>query len=402
MTGNTPSAQIAARRDYAGPAFLAQGFRPFFLGAGLWAVLALALWLAEWLGLLPAVQSLDAGWHAHEMIFGFAAAAMGGFLLTAIPNWTGRLPVRGKTLAALALLWLAGRIVMLSAGIFGPVMTGIIDSAYLVALALAVWREIIIGQNWRNAVVALIISLLASANIAWHILAALPGMDTTLAERAGIAVLVSALTLIGGRITPSFTRNALARRGDKRLPAPMSRFDRITLVLTAFAGVSWTFWPHSQVTGGLALIACVLNLARLGRWRTLAILDQPMVWVLHLGYLWIGLGFGLLSANILGGLVPQSAAIHAFTAGAFGTMILGVMTRASRGHSGLAVTAGAVETVIYVAVGLSAILRIAAATTNQIMLYQLSGVLWILAFGSFVIAYWKILTTNVRARQRPS
>ena len=401
MTGKapSPSAQILARRDYAGPAFLAQGFRPFFLGAGIWAVLALATWLTEWLGLLPPVMFLDVHWHAHEMIFGFGAAAMAGFLLTAIPNWTGRLPVRGAPLALLALLWLAGRLAMLGRGAIGPGLAGAIDSAFLIVLALAVWREIIAGKNWRNLKTAAAVSILAAANIAWHAVAAHPGLDTLLPERLAIITLVSLLALIGGRITPSFTRNVLARRGTGRLPAPFSGLDRAALVMTVLAGASWTVAPGARITGALAVIACVLNLVRLGRWRTLDVLEEPMLWVLHLGYAWIGAGFALIAAHGLAGLVPQSAAIHAFTAGGFGTMMLGVMTRAARGHSGLKLQAGAIEPLIYAAVSLSAVLRIAAAASNRVVFYQASGLLWVLAFGLFVIAYWTILTTNMRLRQ---
>ncbi len=393
------AARLAARRDYAGPAFLAQGFRPFFLGAGLWAVLALALWLGEWLGLLPPILFLDAHWHAHEMIFGFGAAAMAGFLLTAIPNWTGRLPVRGTPLALLALLWLAGRIAMLSQGTSGLVMTGFVDSAFLVVLALAVWREIIAGKNWRNLKTAAAVSLLALANMAWHMVAAHPTLDSLMPERLAVMTLVSLLALIGGRITPSFTRNVLARRGATRLPAPFSTLDRAALLMTVLAGASWTLAPNNRVTGALALLAFALNLARLARWRTLAVLDAPMLWVLHLGYGWVSTGFALIAMHDLGGWIPQSAATHAFTAGAFGTMMLGVMTRAARGHSGLKVQAGATETLIYAAVSLSAVLRIAAAISNQITLYQASGLLWVFAYGVFVIAYWKILTTDMRVRR---
>lgn len=390
------SSRIAARRDYAGPDFLSQGFRPFFLGAGIWAVFSVTLWLCEWLGILPPVMVLSTNWHAHEMIFGFAGAAMGGFILTAIPNWTSRLPVRGLSLGLLALLWLAGRVVMLMPDVLGPIGTGIIDSSYLIVLCAAIWREIIAGRNWRNIKTAAVISTLAVANVLYHWQFASPSADTTLAERMGVMVLVTLIALIGGRIIPSFTRNVLNRRGADKLPSPVSNTDRFTLVMTVFTGIAWTFYPLSLLAGGLTLIASALHFERLTRWRGLAILDEPMLWVMHVGYLWIGIGFGLLSAHIFLGLVPQSAAVHAFTAGAFSTMILGVMSRASRGHSGLPLKADLPNTLMYVAITIAALLRVGGSITSMPLYYSLSGMFWVLAFGIFVIAYWKILTTNLR------
>ncbi len=396
----TSASRIAARRDYNGPVFLSQGFRPFFLGAGLWAALAVALWLGEWLGLLPPLMVLSAGWHAHEMIFGFAGASIGGFILTAIPNWTGRLPVRGAGLGGLVLLWLGGRVAMVSTDILGSIGAGIIDSAYLIILSLVIWREIIAGRNWRNAKVAATISLLAAANILFHWLSAQNYGDTALAERLGVAVLIVLIALIGGRVIPSFTRNTLARRGDPKLPSPVSNTDRFTLIVTTITGISWVLYPESLLCGGLALISSALHLERLTRWRGLAVLGEPMLWVLHLGYLWISIGFGLLAAHVFLNLVPQSSAIHAFTAGAFGTMILAIMTRASRGHSGLPLTADRTTTSIYGFVTLAAIFRVTGSLTNMPLYYGFSGMFWILAFAVFVIAYWKVLTTDLRAQKR--
>ena len=395
---SNPPPRIAARRDYAGPAFFSQGFRPFFLGAGIWAVLAVTIWLCEWLGILPPVMVLSTNWHAHEMIFGFAGAAMGGFILTAIPNWTSRLPVRGLPLGILALLWLAGRVVMLMPDVLGPVGTGLIDSAYLVVLGAAIWREIIAGKNWRNLKTAALITLLAAANILFHWQYASTTADTTLAERMGVMVLVTLIALIGGRIIPSFTRNVLNRRGEDKLPSPVTNTDRFTLVVTVLTAIVWVLFPLSLLAGGLTLVASALHFERLSRWRGLAILDEPMLWVLHVGYLWIGIGFGLLSAHIFLGLVPQSAAVHAFTAGAFSAMILGVMSRASRGHSGLPLKADLPNTLIYVAITIAALLRVGGSITNMPIYYSLSGVFWVLAFGIFILAYWKILTKNLRIK----
>jgi uncharacterized protein involved in response to NO len=341
---------------------------------------------------------LNANWHTHEMLFGFAASAMAGFILTAIPNWTGRLPVRGPALGLLAALWLAGRIAMLTASELGPIATTAIDSLFLLALSAAIWREIIAGKNWRNAKVALIISTLAAANLLFHWQYAQASADTTLAERMGVMVLVMLIALIGGRIIPSFTRNILARRGDAKLPSPVSNTDRFTLVMTALTGIAWTFYPQSLLSGGLTLIACALHFERLTRWRGLAVLNEPMLWVLHVAYLWISIGFGLLSAHIFLNFVPQSAAIHAFTVGGFSTMILAVMSRASRGHSGLPLIADRPTSMMFGAITIAAVLRVTASITSQPVYYSASGVFWVLAFGLFVIAYWPVLTKTFRTR----
>jgi uncharacterized protein involved in response to NO len=394
---SNPPRRIAARRDYHGPAFLAQGFRPFFLGAGIWAVVALSLWLGEWLGILPPSMALTASWHAHEMLFGFASAAMGGFLLTAIPNWTGRLPVRGLWLGMLALFWLAGRLVMLMTTILDPLAVSIVDSLFLVLLSIAVWREIIAGKNWRNIKTALAITLLAIANILFHWQSAQTTADTALAERMGVMVLIALMALIGGRIIPSFTRNVLRRRGADKLPAVANNLDRACLAFTVITAFGWTFYPQNLLVGVLTLIAALLHFVRLGRWRGLAILNEPILWVMHLGYLWISIGFGLLGMHIVLNLVPQSAGIHALTAGAFGTMILGVMSRATRGHSGAPLIADGATTTMYIAVSLAALVRVIGSITNVPLYYAFSGGFWVLAFGIFVIAYWKMLTSNMRA-----
>ncbi len=383
---------IDARRDYAGPLFFSQGFRPFFLGAALWAIAALVLWLASWLGFPFAGLYVDADWHIHEMIFGFAAAAMAGFLLTAIPNWTGRLPVRGLSLAVLALLWLAGRAAMLLEPMLGLELAAGIDSAFLVLFTAAILREIIVGRNWRNLKIVAIVAGLAVANIAFHLesLGILPA--TGMAMRGAVSLLVLLVSLIGGRIVPSFTRNALRQRGSTILPSGFTNTDRFTLVMTLTTGISFTMVPNSLLTAALALICSALHLERLTRWRGLHVLHEPMLWILHVAYLWIAVGFALLASNLFLDFPAQSAAIHAFTTGAFSSMILAVMTRASRGHTGRPLQADWSALVMYCAITLAAISRVAGSVFAGLIYHQIATVFWVVAFGLFVITYWSVLT----------
>ena len=199
----------ADRRAYRGPALFSFGFRPFFLSAGVWAALTVPLWLTARIGLMPP-SGIDRVWHAHEMLFGYLAAVVAGFLLTAVPNWTGRIPVLGRPLAALWALWLAGRLAMVTPWALSPWAWGL-DSLFLLVFAGVIWREILSGRNWRNLGVAAMVSLLALAHLAFHLL---PEASVPAAERAAVALAATLIALIGGRVTPSFTRNWLAPRGE--------------------------------------------------------------------------------------------------------------------------------------------------------------------------------------------
>ncbi|VAV91151.1 NnrS protein involved in response to NO [hydrothermal vent metagenome] len=383
--------KINQRRQYKGPVFFSQGFRPLFLGAALWAILAIVLWLASWLGSPLFGLAVDANWHIHEMLFGFAPAAVCGFLLTAIPNWTGRLPVRGVLLMLLSAFWLAGRIAMLMQPILGQTVSAGIDVVFLLALSLAVFREIIAGRNWKNLKIAFILAGLTLANIWFHLETAGIVYANEYGVRAAVSLLVLLIALIGGRIIPSFTRNTLKKRGATALPAPFSNSDRFTLVATLITGISFTFIPNSLLTAALALVCSILHFERLTRWRGLHVLFEPMLWVLHLAYLWIGIGFALMASSLFLQAPTMSAAIHAFTTGAFASMILAVMTRASRGHTGRALVANLWTTAIYISISLAAILRVLGSIFAGSLYHQMASVFWVAAFGIFVIAYWPVL-----------
>jgi uncharacterized protein involved in response to NO len=351
-----------------------RGFRPFFLLGAAWAAIAVPVWLAAYAhgyalrGALPPMF-----WHAHEMVYGFGMAVVAGFLLTAIPNWTGRLPVRGWMLGALAALWLAGRVAMLVPG------AAPLDLAFPAVLAAVVAREILAGRNWRNLPMLAALALLLAGNVLFHL-----GVYAGL--RLGIATLLMLIALVGGRIVPSFTRNWMTKfRRGALLPAPEGMLDRAALVMTLFALAAWVLdWATLPLA-----VAGVALAARLARWRGIATWREPLLFVLHAGYGWLALGLVLLGLG-------APAALHALTVGAVGTMTLAVMTRASLGHSGRALAADRSTIAIYLLISAAALLRIAGY--QSVLVVSLSGLAWSAAFGLFVLHYGCIL---VDAGQKP-
>ncbi len=388
------SAKILARREYVGPAFLSGAFRPFFLGASVWAVVSIAYWLVQYNGWMVAPDSiLGRDWHIHEMIFGFAGAALAGFILTAVPNWTGRLPVRGWPLGGLASLWLLGRLVMLS----GMPILMLLDVVFLFVLTGVVAREIIGGRNKRNLVVAGMIALMATANLLTHLeRLEVFNMDGH-SWRFALAVLLSLLSLIGGRVTPSFTRNVLAKQNvadmdgkamQSKMPAkPGGNIDKAVMLFSAIALLVWVFLPEFQVTGILLCLAGLGQAFRLYRWQGLQVLNQSIIIVLHIAYAWLALGLGLLGLSILWDGLLAADAIHGLTIGSAGIMIAAMMSRASFGHSGLPMKAGWALSSVYILVGAAVLLRLAAAFMSAQMMVNLAGFTWIIAFTLFVIVF---------------
>lgn len=376
------------------PVFLSQGFRPFFLAAGLWAMAALALWilmLAEGTALPSRFDPL--AWHAHEMLFGFVMAAVAGFLLTAIPNWTQRLPVSGGPLAGLAALWLLGRIACLVSAFLPPWLAIVMDLSFPVTLVGVVAREIIAGRNWRNLPMVAPVTVLGIANLLMHLEAVGVAVPSGLGWRIGLAAVIVLVSVVAGRIIPSFTRNWLAKRPGAALPAAHSRIDRVGLGVLHAGLFAWAFFPSLPAVGLLLLLGAALNVWRLLRWRGLATAAEPLLLILHIGYLWLVLGVALLGAAMLDADLPPSAAIHALTAGAIGTMILAVMTRVARGHTGRDLSADRATALIYGLVILAAITRIAAAfaVAWTLPLLMVSAGFWIAAFGGFLLYYGPML-----------
>ena len=383
------------------PAFLTQGFRPFFLAAGLWAAVALALWIVMFVTGSAVPSRFDPlTWHIHEMLFGFVMAAIAGFLLTAIPNWTGRLPVRGGPLALLAGLWLLGRIACLLSELVPAWIAIAADLAFPVALAGVVAREIVTGRNWRNLALVAPVSILGIANLLMHLDANGVAVPSGLGWRLGLAAVIVLISVMAGRLVPSFTRNWLAKRPGSELPADHGRIDRVALGILHAGLIGWAFLPAFWPVGLLLLLGAAINLWRLLRWHGIATTSEPLLLVLHVGYAWLVLGVGLLGLAVLSADVPLSAAIHALTAGAIGTMILAVMTRATRGHTGRDLSADRFTVLIYGLVTLAAITRIAAPfdASRTMTLLIISACLWIAAFAGFVVVYGPMLILPQRRR----
>ena len=322
-------------RTYRGPALLSYGFRPFFLFGSLHAGLTVLLWLPVYFGevaLPTAFTPLD--WHIHELLYGYLPAVAAGFLLTAVPSWTGRLPIAGRPLFGLFALWVVGRLAVALSALLGAGLAAVADLAFLTALLVALLGEVVAGRNWRNLRVLGAGLLLLAGNAVFHAEAALTG-TAGYGTRLGVAAALGLIMLIGGRIVPSFTRNWLARRGPGRLPAGFSRFDALSVAAAGLALAAWIAVPGADVTGALLLGAGLLQALRLARWAGERTGAEPLVLVLHVGYAFVPLGFLLLGAAILlPGVLPPSAALHAWTAGAISVMTLAVMTRASLGHTG--------------------------------------------------------------------
>lgn len=386
-------------RAYTGPAILSFGFRPFFLGAALWAAMVVALWLPMLSGSLSlptAFTPLE--WHVHELLYGFLPAVIAGFLLTAVPNWTGRLPILGTPLLLLVLIWIAGRLAVLTSALSGPWFSAAVDLAFLACLMGVIGREIVAGHNAKNLRVLGLVGLLFAGNATFHVEAALAtggGYGT----RTGIAAAVLLISLIGGRIIPSFTRNWLMKQRPGRMPAPFQRFDVAVILASAAALLCWVAAPHHTLSAALLLTAGCLQLVRLARWAGERTATEAIVLVLHGAYAFVPVGFFLVALAILApDIISPGGALHAWTAGAIGMMTLAVMTRASLGHAGRAVTASWPIALLYAAAFTSAVTRLLAAfDIARMPMLHVSAAAWVIAFGGFVLVYWPMLA---RPRQR--
>lgn len=375
-------------------AVLVQGFRPFFLAAGLWSAVAISLWMAMLLDGVTLPSRFDPlSWHIHEMLFGFVMAGVSGFLLTAIPNWTGRPPVAGWCLLLLVVLWAAGRFACLVSAWLPVWAAPAVDLSFSLVLELVAARELIAAGNRRNYPLLLPLLVLMAANLLMHLEALGVAVPVGLGWRLGVAVILVLISVIGGRIVPAFTRNWLSARGATDLPATSGVVDRIALG-TLHAGLMlWSFLPDAAWVGGVLLLGAIANLVRLIRWRGAATLSEPLLLILHLGYLWLVLGAGLLGWSVLSGFIPLAAALHGLTVGAFGTMLVAVMTRATLGHTGQRLHADRMTVVIYFLVGLATIFRIAAAwpTALDTAVLLSSSICWATAFLLFIVRYGPLL-----------
>jgi len=375
-------------RAQAGWIVLSAGFRPFFLLGASFAALAILLWLPVYHGELTLQTAfIPRDWHVHEMLYGYLPAVITGFLLTAIPNWTGRLPLQGAPLATLALVWLAGRLCVTFSADTGWLAAMLIDASFLLMVALAVIREIVAGRNWRNLGVVALLTLLLLGNVAFHLEAHFAGA-ANFSIRIGIAVVILLIALIGGRITPSFTRNWLVRENPGRLPQPFNKLDMAIVAFSAVTMLLWVAMPVGAVAGTALLIAGLLHLVRLARWAGHRTFKEKLLLVLHVGYFFVALGF-LLSGCAAFGLIPPSAGMHAWMVGGAGVMMLAVMTRASLGHTGQELTASLPTQAVYLAALVAVAARIAAALLPawSEALLHLAALGWAAAFLGFALSF---------------
>lgn len=388
---------IPRLKPYSGPTLLSYGFRPFFLLGSLWAGLEVLVWLPVLYGdmTIPTLFSAR-DWHVHELLYGYLSAVIAGFLLTAIPNWTGRLPLQGRPLAFLVLAWLAGRYVVTFSDRIGWLGAMVVDVAFLALMTGAVVREIVAGKNWRNLKIAALLGLLGVSNLGFHLEAHIEG-TAVYSARVGIALVLMLVMVVGGRIIPSFTRNWLLKREPGRLPALFGPFDTACLILSGASLAAWCVAPEEAVTGMALVGSAVANMVRLARWAGDRTLADRLVLVLHVGYAFVPVGF-LLGGLAAFDIVIPSAGIHAWTTGAMGLMTLAVMSRASLGHTGRALAASPALQMVYLAAVTAAITRIGADAILEWRdpLLGAAALCWTIAFVGFAALYAPILCRSQR------
>lgn len=379
----------AQHRDGNAVPLFALGFRPFYLLAGLFAAGAIGLWLAVYAGEVTVMGYLSGvAWHRHEMIFGFAAAVIAGFLLTAVRNWTGRPTPNGMALAALAVLWLLGRILILT----GPApVAAIVDVAFLPVLAFAIALPIVRAANARNMKLIVVLAGLTLANAAYHLSAngvfAAEWMSTaTLAALDFIAILIA---IMGGRVIPAFTTNAV-RDANPRILFPVEAAAIGTLVIIILADVAAAWLPiPPTIRVTLLTAASVVHAVRLILWQPLRTRSQALLWMLPLAYAWLPVALAL-RALAHAGLVAPTAGVHALTLGAMSALMLAMMMRSALGHTGRPLQAGAVEIAAFVLIQLATLIRVTATFASPAYYRELvlaSGGMWACAFLLFVLRY---------------
>lgn len=361
------------------------GFRPFYLLAAVFAAISVPLWLARYFGMsMSGLPNVGLFWHVHEMVFGVAIAVIIGFVFTAGRNWTGLWTPRGTHLAALAGLWLAGRLAMLFAS---PLLAALIDIVFLPAAAWPIYRVLQRAGNKRNMFLVGLLGLLTVSNIVFH--AAVLGwiaVSPLSAIQAAILIVVSIESVIGGRVIPGFTANGAP--GAK--PVVDAKRDKICIALTALASIGWIVGLPTALVASLAFAASCAQVLRLLGWKSHRTVHNPLLWILHLSYAWIPIGFMLLALAAIG-VTSASAAFHALTVGSMAGLIIGMMTRTALGHTGRNLKSGPSEFVMYLLIQAGAVVRVAAALNPAAAWQQtalaVAALCWAGAFGLYAIVY---------------
>ncbi len=373
----------------------AYGFRPHFLLSGVAALVFVPWWVGVSVAGWPLASAWPPSlWHAHELLFGFLGAAIGGFLLTAVPSWTAKRGFAGRPLVIASSLWLLARLLIATGTLWPPLVVAAVDMGFVLAIA-ALIAPLLLREGNRNAPMLLLLAALTVVNGAFHWFVARG--DSALAARSlvvGLDIVLVLITIIGGRIVPAFTSSALKQQGRNLNLAGIPGLTPVLVTLMIAVTVMDALLPAGRVAGVLALLVAVLHLLRLTRWHTLYTLREPIVWVLHLGYLWMAVGFALKAAALLGHWVPGTYWLHALSVGAAGTMVMAVMTRATLGHTGRPIRATPLIAFAYVLVTLAAIVRVFgpfAGLGGYGAVLVTAATLWGLGYGLFVLIYAPIL-----------
>ena len=364
------------------------GFRPFFALAGGWAVAAVGLWVLRLHGLAwPGAPADALGWHVHEMVFGFAGAAVAGFLLTAMANFTGRDAVRGTRLALLVVAWYLGRLAVGFSGMLPDPMVAVADLLFPAGFAFTVAYELVAARNWRNLPLAVVVALFALTDVGYHLAGATP-IGSVARALYGLAphLLLVLIVVLGGRITPAFSRNWLLARGETALPVSRGWVERCVVPASVAVGLAAVLAPAWLAVA--CAVAVPVHALRLAGWRGWAVRGEPLLLVLHAGFAWMVVGYAFMGFAAVG-WIPSGAAFHALTAGAIGTMIVGVSSRVVLGHTGRPLAIGRITVATYLLVGMATVLRIASAWAGDAWLdwIGLSAVTWMLAWLLYLVVY---------------
>ena len=373
----------------------AYGFRPHFLLAGMAGLLLVPLWALSFVFGTPLGSGWPpALWHGHEMLFGFITSAIAGFLLTAVPSWTGQKGFAGVPLIVLTVLWLGARLLIASSGLWPALLTAAVDLAFLPALALLLAPPLLRQRN-RNTPLLIVLGLLWLTNLMFHV--ALLHNNPPLALHAlviGIDIVLVLVTVVGGRIVPAFTTSAFRQRGITDLVRSSPLLTVFAVAAMGLVTVGDVLWPDRPIAGVIAGVAAAVQAVRLLQWGTIRTLRQPIVWVLHVGYAWLPVGLALKAVALLTGAAFAAFWIHALTIGALTTMIMAVMTRASLGHTGRSLQVDPLITVAYLLLSAAAAMRVFGLSPfrlNYPVVIAWSAFFWTTAFAIFVGVYSPIL-----------
>ncbi len=391
------------RSKHPVPLVLSEGFRFFFLAGPIFSIVAMGMWLG-WLAVhalggvftaLPFVVPPHE-WHAHEMIYGYGAAVMAGFFLTAVPNWTGAEPARAVYIAAIAGLWLAGRLALMFSSAIPPVLVMAVDVAFVPVLGIKILLNLMKRPKPQNLVFLGLLALMTIGNVLMHLgwLGAVPDGARS-GARLGLLTLAALIAILGGRVTPAFTRNALLRDGrEDALPVLRTRVDGAGTVLAMALALSAPLGFDERLLAALALAAGIANAVRLQGWRGLSVIDQPILWSLHLGFAMLVLGYLALAAHWLGAPIGEAAALHVIAIGSVGGMTLAVMSRAALGHTGRPLVVARPIAWAYGLIALAALVRSLGQVVmpdRYFTVMMIAGGFWIAALSIFAVIYAPIL-----------